>query len=296
MPTLQRQVQSSIEWVCIDPNEAAASALAISLGSTRTFRDVRETPFEAITHALIATDPDAHADLLSYIIGRVPDIFVEKPAGTDIATLLHLSNRLLPEGSKVQVGFNFRFCAGAQYLQTHIASEPLAVQATFLSRHPTATGLPYPEVMFDWLRTNGVHLIDLLGHLWGKIVVRGARSRSVISDRFLLQVDAEIDGCQASLLLGNWASTFTMQVTAVTVDGTVVRMLDPAQSGDPPMSSNRHAPFRNVPDRLVDLGYMGELGILLGTAASDWRHAASLRDAIVSLEIIEQIRLMFHDE
>lgn len=278
MPALQRRVGESAEFLCIDPNASAAKEMATSLGQAQHFRDVRQAPLDGVSQVLIAADPEAHSGILSDLIGRIPRIFLEKPAGLDAATVLDLHNRAIAAGSIVQVGFNFRFCAGVDHLRQHAAATPLALQASFLSRHPLSTGSSYPGAVEDWLKTNGLHLIDLLAHLWGQVTIIGVQSKQVIDDRFLLQLDLMIGGCRASLLLGNWATKFTMQVTAVTLDGAVVRMDEPSRS-----------PCQGGADRLVDLGYMAELEAFLGPGSPGQQQAAGLGDGVRALEIIEQI-------
>jgi hypothetical protein len=265
LPSLRRHTATLDRIVCVDSNLAAARNLAESLGTAQPFKTIEELGTETFDRIIIAVYPEVQADLLSRLIGRAPHILVEKPAALDAGNFSALQKMSTQTNSCVQVGFNFRFCAGALRFRPDPLISQVNYQATFLSKHPLATGLTLPASIQYWLKVNGVHMIDLLFHLGGPIEVLGVRSQPIRQDRFLLQVDAMVGGAQSSLLLGNLASKFTMHLSAVAEDGSVMRMLDPSR---PAEMVGLQMPDRlavaDASDRLATLGYVDELGVLAG--------------------------------
>lgn len=295
VPLLQRQ-RTDLEGVaCVDPDADAAAAAVRLLPGAQAFKAIEDLDLAAYDRFLVAAAPATHASILDRLINQGPRIFVEKPAGLDALALETLRSRASKTGARIQVGFNFRYCSGVERLGSVMTTSPLYVHGTFLSRHPVATGLGYPQSIVHWLKINGVHLIDLLASLGMQLKVTKVRAQNIREDRFLLQVDGIAGASNVSLLLGNMATKFTMQLTAVGQDGTVSRMIDPAereQSSGHAKSDSRSA----GDDRLVLLGYSDEVKIFLDGPIPERPRPSTLEDAISAIEIVDCIaRMLDHD-
>lgn len=288
VPLLKRHRRDLERVACVDPDLDAAAAAAQLLPGAQPFKTIEDLDVAALDGVLIAAAPAAHPSILDHLVDQGPPIFVEKPAGLDARALETLRSRASNSGARIQVGFNFRYCLGVEHLRSAVAASPLYVQGAFLSRHPVATGLGYPQSIVHWLKINGVHLIDLLASLGVQLKVMKVRPQSIREDRFLLQVDGIAGASHVSLLLGNMATKFTMQLTAVGQDGTVHRMFDPAErkrTSDLAESGPRSAGG----DRLVQLGYADELAIFLDGPMLEKPRPAALEDAIRAIEVVDSI-------
>lgn len=288
VPLLQRHQRRFERIACVDPDLDAAAAAAQLLPGAESFKTIKDLDVAAFDGVLVAAAPAAHASILDKLVDHVSQIFVEKPAGLDTLALETLQIRASNRCSKIQVGFNFRYCLGVEHLRSAVTASPLYVQGTFLSKHPVATGLGYPQSIVHWLKVNGVHLIDLLASMGLQLKVIQVRPLSIREDRFLLQVDGIAGESHVSLLLGNMATKFTMQLIAVGQDGTVHRMFDPAEGERITGFAEGRAQAAGR-DRLVQLGYADELAIFLNGYMLDKPLPAALEDAISAIEVVDCI-------
>jgi predicted dehydrogenase len=295
VPMLRRHQQRFTNVKCVDPDMDAAAAAAQLLPGAQPFKTIEDLDVAELDCVIVAAAPAAHASILDQLVDEVPRIFVEKPAGLNALALATLRSRALSKGARIQVGFNFRYCFGIKQLRLAVPASLLYLQGTFLSKHPVATGFGYPESIVHWLKTNGIHLIDLLESLDVQMQITKVRPQNNGEDRFLLQVDGIAGASHVSLLMGNMATRFTMQLMAVGQDGTVYRMFDPAER-ERVAGLAKSCPYSAGGERLVQLGYDDELAIFLDGPMLEKPVPATLEDAIRAIEVVDNIvSLLDHD-
>jgi predicted dehydrogenase len=180
--------------------------------------------------AVVATPHDTAVDLLPQIVRLAPAVLVEKPLGRSFAEAHRMAAAAVESGSRIFVGFNYRFLKNVQHARRLIKSgemgRVLAVDAVL--SHGAQPGYEN-SWKTDPIRCGGgvcmdpgIHLFDLLFWLFGGAEVAGG----LLSRRYWpIQVEDHASliltlpgGAVANLFLSlsSWRSRMEMTVETET--------------------------------------------------------------------------------
>ncbi|WP_292091599.1 Gfo/Idh/MocA family oxidoreductase [Brevundimonas sp.] len=127
---------------------------------------------DAPSSAIVAIDiPELEAVAEQLMHANCRHILLEKPGGTDEATLARISAMALETGTDIRVAYNRRFYESVRQARAGLQEDGGAVSMTFsfTESADAIVKIGYPqEVLDNWLLANSTHVIDTAFHLAGE--------------------------------------------------------------------------------------------------------------------------------
>lgn len=235
-------------------------------------------------------------DVALTCIRRGVSALIEKPPGLNVAQTEKLLKAAKGISSQYMVGLNRRFYSVIQNAQKVISDKgPLAsvlVQAPENMADIRAMNFHPPEVLDRWMVANGMHCIDLLRFLGGKVVSIHALS-STLQDRDHSNFGAllKFDNGAIGHYISNWAAPGRWGVTLFGLDVRVD--LSPLEEG---RVTERDGSVTEIPKDAVDVkykpGFHAQDKYLVEHIRQNMpieRPAANLEDALETTKLIEAI-------
>jgi predicted dehydrogenase len=146
--------------------------------ATRAVSDLDDALGE-VDAVVIASPTTLHQDHVRQALGKVPNIFVEKPLTQDLQTSLELAEEIRAAGALVQVGFIERFNPAVRQLKEVLDGSGRVVNIDFARTNKISARITDVDVITDLM----IHDIDLALYLNGPVVTVdavGARQGAMI--------------------------------------------------------------------------------------------------------------------
>jgi predicted dehydrogenase len=217
---------------CVDPDTALASALGPPCA------DLDELLALAPDAIVVATTPDALAEVACRSLEAGAHVLVEKPAGISRADVERIAVAAQASGRVAWVGFNHRHHPG---LARAIAEARSGEHGPVLFVRGRYGHGGRPGYEHEWrfdpavsgggeLVDQGMHLLDLCHAVAGPLTLHGALLRSsfwgdAVEDNAALLLESPADGAWATLHAGwtEWKNLFSLEIACRTaklqVDG-----------------------------------------------------------------------------
>ena len=223
--------------------------------------------------------------------------FIEKPPGLSSAETRYLMGIADSTGALNMVGLNRRFYGNLQaaidVIREHGPLVSIVVEAPERFAQIKAKGRFAPETLGRWIIANGVHCIDLLPYIGGKIAAVHAASRRWFEPDHPDSLHALIEFESGALghYVSNWNAPGRWSVTLV---GKACRIeMRPLEEGVVYLQDGREFPLPVAPvDREYKPGLYQQdryfVEACKGTHPIGYP-AATLEDSLVSMELAETL-------
>ena len=170
----------------------SADALAAAFGNTPVFDDMDQLVEHARPDALmVLVSAGEIAGVARKAMAYGLPLFIEKPAGLNVAESAALAARAESLGVRTMVGYNRRhysiFRSGMEVVRSHGPLMGLLVEGHERIDVVRATGKHPQQVLAAWLYANATHTIDLLRFFGGEasnLTCMTRRHREPLGDQF----------------------------------------------------------------------------------------------------------------
>jgi predicted dehydrogenase len=161
-------------FIAIGRGETSASAFQKETGAECRPGGVIAalSAFDAPSSAIVAIDiPELGAVAEQLMKAGCRHILLEKPGGTDAATLTRISAVARETGTDVRIAYNRRFYESVRQARAGLQEDGGAVSMSFnfTESSDAIVKIGYPQDVLDnWLLANSTHVIDTAFHLAGE--------------------------------------------------------------------------------------------------------------------------------
>jgi predicted dehydrogenase len=133
--------------------------------NTKALTDINDAFNSDIDALVISTPTSTHAQYLEQAIGKIPNIFVEKPMTETLEEAEKISVLAKEHGTNIQIGFIERFNPAVQQLNQVLQKSSNVINVDFTRTNKLSSRITDVDVISDLM----IHDIDLAIHLNGSV-------------------------------------------------------------------------------------------------------------------------------
>jgi predicted dehydrogenase len=168
-------------------NPGRAEAYAGRWGIPNAYKSYEELiAVEEVDLLIVAATPSVHAEVALAAAAAGIDVFVEKPPAPDLASLIVLCDAVQQSGTRIDVGYNFRFATALTTL-LRVAEdfgETGHCRISIAARKLPVLLWDSTTAFENFVYVVGIHALELACHLFGEAANVSSQCTDLGSDRF----------------------------------------------------------------------------------------------------------------